>query len=128
MNGEILKQSTNSNNLRATLTKDGKSEKEIQIRLATANSALVNLSTIWKSISISLRNTIHLYTSLILSIILYCCETWTLNETLEKRINTFESKSYRIIIGISYRERKTNDYVFKAIIEVMALLNYFYQL
>ena len=38
---------------------------------------------------------------------------------VEKRINAFKSKSYRRIIGISYRERKTNNYVFKTIIEAI---------
>ena len=56
---------------------------------------------------------------MILYILLYGCETWTLHETLEKRINSFESKSYRRILGISYRERKTNDYLFKILIEAI---------
>ena len=79
MNGETLETVDKFKYLGPTLTKDGKSEKEIKIRLATANSALVNLSTIWKSRSISLRTKIQLYNSLILSILLYGCETWTLN-------------------------------------------------
>ena len=120
INDETLETVDKFKYLGATLTNDGKSEKVIKIRLASANSALVILSTIWKSRSISLRTKIHLYKSLILSIILYGCETWILNETLEKIINAFESKSYRRILGISYRERKTNDYVFKKIIEAIA--------
>ena len=56
---------------------------------------------------------------MILSILLYCSEIWTLNETLEKRINAFKSNSYRRILGISYRERKTNDYVIKKSIETI---------
>ena len=87
--------------------------------MGIANSALVNLSTIWKSRSISLRTKIHLYKSLILSILSYGCETWSLNETLEKRICAFESKSYRKILEISYREKKTDDYVIKKIIEAI---------
>ena len=79
INGETLATVDKFKYLGSTLTKDGKSEKEIQIRLATANSALVNLSTIWKSRSIPLRSKIHLYKSLILSILLYSCVTWTLN-------------------------------------------------
>ena len=86
------------------------------------NSAMLNLSTIWKSRSISLRTKIHVYKSLILSIILYGYETWTLNEILEKIINAFESKSYRRILGISYQERKTIYYVFKTIIEVIGYI------
>ena len=95
MNGEILETVDKFKYLRATLTKYGKSEKEIYIRLATANSALVNLNIIWKNRSILLRTKIQLYKSLILSILLYDCESWTLDETLEKRINAFESKAYR---------------------------------
>ena len=59
----------------------------------------------------------HLYKSLILYILLYGCETWTLNETLEKRINSFESKLYKRILGISYRESKTNDYVSRKLLQ-----------
>ena len=39
---------------------------------------------------------------MILSILLYGCEAWKLNETIEKRINAFESKSYRRILYFSY--------------------------
>ena len=74
MNGETLKTLEKFKYLGAILTIDGKSEKEIKIRLETANSALVNLSTIWKSRSISLSTKTHLYKYLILSILLYCCE------------------------------------------------------
>ena len=105
MNSESLKIVDIFKYLVAILTKDGKSQNEIKIRLAIANSALVNLSTIWNSRSISLRTKIYLYKSLIISILLYGCETWTLNETLEERINAFESKSYRRILGISYRDK-----------------------
>ena len=63
MNGETLETIDKFKYLGSTLTKDGKSEKEVKIRLTTANSALVNLSTIWKSRSIALRTKIHLYKS-----------------------------------------------------------------
>ena len=56
---------------------------------------------------------------MILAILLYGCATWTLNETLDKKRNAFESKSYRRILGISYREKKTNYYVIKTIIEAI---------
>ena len=52
-----------------------------------------------------------LYKSLVLSVLLYGCETWTLNAELEKRIQAFENKSHRKILRISYTERKTNEWV-----------------
>ena len=69
--------------------------------MATETSALVRLITIWKSRNISLQTKILLYNSLILSIQLYGCETWTLTERLERRITAFEHKAYRKILGIT---------------------------
>ena len=60
MNSETLETVDKFKYLGAKLTKDRKSEKEIKIILSTANSALVNLSTKWKSRSISLDTKIHI--------------------------------------------------------------------
>ena len=49
---------------------------------------------------------------MILSNILYGFETWTLNETLEKTINSFESKSYRRILHASYTEQGKRNIMF----------------
>ena len=96
--------------LGSTLTKDGRSIKEIKIRLSLASSIMAKLWKIWKS-NISFPVKIKLYSSLVLSVFLYGCESWTLNAEAERRIQTFENKSYRKLLGISYLERKTNEYV-----------------
>ena len=50
---------------------------------------------------------------------LYGCATWTLTEDLERRIFAFEIKSYIHILGISYREHKTNVFVYNTIEEIV---------
>ena len=60
---------------------------------------------------------ILLYNSLILSILLYGCETWILSERLERRITAFEHKAYKRSMEITYREIKTNYYVYQIIVE-----------
>ena len=112
MGRKILEKVDTFKYLDVTLTKDGKSESEIKIRMATATSALVRLKTIWKSNKISIQTKILLYKSLVLSSMLYGCEIWTLTEDIERRLNDFEIKSYRHILGISYREHKTNVFVY----------------
>ena len=52
--GNILETVEKFKYLGVTLSKDGKSESEIKIRIATATSALVRLKTIWKSNKISI--------------------------------------------------------------------------
>ena len=41
--------------------------------------------------------------SVVVSILLYGCERWTLTADLEKRIQDFEYKCYRRMLGISNR-------------------------
>ena len=83
MCGKILETVDKFKYLGVTLTKDGKSEPDIKIIMATATSALVRLKTILKSNKIIIQTKILLYKSLVLSIMMYGCETWTLTEDLE---------------------------------------------
>ena len=46
-----------------------------------------------------------------LSVLLYGCESWTLLAETERKIQAFEHKCFRKLLGISYREHKTNDFV-----------------
>ena len=55
------------------------------------------------------------------SIALCGCESWALLAETEQRIEAFEMKCYRRILNISYRDKKTNDYVRQKIEEVQEL-------
>ena len=46
--------------------------------------------------------------SLVLAIFLYACETWTLTADLEKRIEALETRCFRHVLGISYKDHITN--------------------
>ena len=60
------------------LTNSGYSKIKIRIRLATVVSALVKLEKIWRSGEIKFKLKFRLYNSLVLSTLLYGCETCTL--------------------------------------------------
>ena len=111
MNGEALENVDKFKYLGATLTKDGSSIQEIRIRIASATSAMTRLSKIWQSSNISFKTKYRLFRSLVISIFLYGCETWTVLKESEKRIQSFENKCHRKLLGISWRERKTNEHV-----------------
>ena len=80
---------------------------EVKNRIGMATAAMTKLNVIWKSY-IGFEVKVKLYKSLITSILLYGCEAWTLTSDLEKRICTFENKSYRKMLQISYRDHRTN--------------------
>ena len=97
--------------LGATITKYGTSEADIRIRLATSTSALIRLQTIWTSTQIGFKTKCSLYKTLVLSILLYGCETWTITEKMEKKMKAFENKAHIRLLGITYREQKMNIYI-----------------
>ena len=94
--------------LGAIVTDEG-SRPEILSRIAQATGALANLKVIWKDKNIALNTKIRLLRSLIMSIFLYACETWTLTAETERKIQTMEMRSFRRLLGISYREHITNE-------------------
>ena len=49
--------------------------------------------------------------SLVTSIFLYFCESWTLTAELQRRIQTMEMRCYRKILRISYKDHVTNEKV-----------------
>ena len=47
--------------------------------------------------------------SLVTSIFLYACESWTLTAKLQRRIQAMEMRCYRKILYISYKNHVTNE-------------------
>ena len=54
---------------------------------------------------------IRLMRSLVTSIFLYACESWTLTAELQRRIQAMEMRCYRKILRISYKDHVTNEEV-----------------
>ena len=110
MDGKKLEEVSSFKYLGATLTKDGTCKTEICIWIATATAVMARLTRVWKS-NISFQTKFKLYKSLVISILLYRCEIWTLLAETERRIQAFENKCLRKLLCISYWEHKTNEYV-----------------
>ena len=47
--------------------------------------------------------------SLVTSIFLYACKSWTLTEELQRRIQAMEMRCYCKILHISYKDHVTNE-------------------
>ena len=110
VNGEKLDWVKRFKYLRAIITDEG-SKPEILARIAQATAALAKLKTIWNDRNIALSSKIRLMRSLVMSIFLYACESWTLTAETEKRIHAMEMRCLRKLLGITYREHITNEEV-----------------
>ena len=94
----------------AVVSDDG-SKPEVLSRIAQATAALTKLKPIWRDNNISLGSKVKLMRSLVISIFLYACESWTLTAELEKRTQAFEMRCYRRLLNISYKDHVTNEEV-----------------
>ena len=108
IHGEIIETVKSFKYLGSIINENG-SRKEILSRAAQASQAYSNLKIIWNDKDIRLKYKLKLMDSLVNSIFLYACETWTLTAELEKRILAFEMKNIRKLLGITYLDRVTNQ-------------------
>ena len=103
VNGQKLETVTSFKYLGSIITDEG-SKPEILSRIAQATAALTRLKPVWIDKSISLSSKIRLLHSLVTSIFLYACESWTLTAELKRRIQAMEMRCYRKILHISYKD------------------------
>ena len=64
---------------------------------------MTRLKPIWNDRSISLSSKIRLMRSLVKSIFLYACESWTLTAELQRRKQAMEMRCYRKILHLTQR-------------------------
>ena len=110
VNGTTLEHVNQFTYLGALVTDNG-SKPEILSRIAKAHNSLSKLKVIWDDKSISLASKIRLLRSMVISIFLYACESWTLDTYLEKRVASFEMRCLQRLLGIDYKQRITNENV-----------------
>ena len=83
---------------------DEASKPETLSRIAQMTAALTRLIPVCNDRSISLSSKIRLMCSLVTSIFLYACESWTLTAQLEREIRAMEIRCYCKISRISYKD------------------------
>ena len=110
INREKLYEVNSFKYLDAVVTDQG-SMPEVLSRIAQTVVALARLKTIWNDKHISLSSKIRLRRSLVISVLLYACETWTLTADIMKKLQATEMRCFRKLLGISCRDRITNDTV-----------------
>ena len=72
------------------ITSDGDCSHEIKKLLLLARKAMTNLDSILKSRDITFANKVCLVKSMVFPVVMYGCESWTLNKSDHQRIDAFE--------------------------------------
>ena len=83
-----------------------RSEQMRRIGLAAAN--MNNLTCIWNQARLSLATKLRLYMTLIIPILLYASETWTINKVDLDRLQAFHMRCQRRILGVRWFDKIKN--------------------
>ena len=76
--------------LQNQITADCDSSHEIKRHLLLGRKVMTNLDRIFKSRDITLPIKVHLVKAVVLPVVMYACESWTVKKAEHRRIDAFE--------------------------------------
>ena len=95
--------------LGSTISRDGSLDAEITARIAKATTAYARLNKrLWTNQNVRLNTKVSVYRAVVLTSLLYGCETWTPQRRHIKRLEKFHQCSLRKIARIRWFHKVTN--------------------
>ena len=88
--GETMETMTELIFLGSKITADGDCSHEIKGCLLLGRKAMSNLDSILQSRDIALPKKVHLVKAVVFPVVMYRCESWTINKAECQRIDAFE--------------------------------------
>ena len=85
-------------------------ESEVNRHLGRAWGVMDSLDHgVWRCRYLCRRTKVRVFRSLVLPVLLYECETWTLTKDLRGRLNSFGTRSLRRILGYRWSDFVSNE-------------------
>ena len=97
------------------ITADGDCSHEIKRYLLLGRKVMTNLDSILKSRDIALSTKVHLVKAMIFPVVMYGCESWTIEKAEQQRIDAFELWCWRRLLRVPWTARKFNQPILKEI-------------
>jgi hypothetical protein len=90
--------------LGTTLTNQNSIQEEVRSRLKSGNACYYSVQNLLSSRLLSKNLKIRIYRTIILPVVLYGCETWSLTLKEKRRLRVFENMVLRRIFGLKRDE------------------------
>ena len=97
------------------ITADGDCSHEIKRCLLLGRKVMTNLDRILKSRDINFPTKVLLVKAMVFPVVMYGCESWTLNKAERGRIDAFELWYWRRFLGVPWTARRSNQSILKEI-------------
>ena len=97
------------------ITADGDCSHEIKRRLLLGRKVMTNLDNIFKSRDITLPTKIRIVKAMVFPVVMYGCESWTVQKAEHRRIDAFELWCWRRLLRVPWTARRSNQSILKEI-------------
>uniref|UniRef100_A0A4W2GWR1 Reverse transcriptase domain-containing protein n=1 Tax=Bos indicus x Bos taurus TaxID=30522 RepID=A0A4W2GWR1_BOBOX len=97
------------------ITADGDCSHEIKRHLLLGRKVMTNLDSILKSRDITLPTKVHLVKAMVFPVVMYGCESCTVNKAEHRRIHAFELWHWRRLLRVPWTARRSNQSIVKEI-------------
>ena len=97
------------------ITADGNCSHEIKRHLLLGRKAMTNPNSILKSRDIALPTKVHLVRAMVIPVVMYGCESWTIKKAERQRIDAFELWCWRRLLRVPWTARRSNHSILKEI-------------
>ena len=101
--------------LGSKITADGDCSHEFKRHLLLEGKAITNLDSILKSRDITLPTKVRLVKAMVFPVVMYGCESWTIEKTEHQRIDAFELWCWRRLLKVPWTARRSNQSILKEI-------------
>ena len=91
------------------ITADGDCSHEIKRHLLLGRKVMTNLDSILKSRDITFLTKVRLVKAMVLPVVMYGCESWTIKKVEHRRIDAFELWCWRRLLRIPWTARRFNQ-------------------
>ena len=109
INGQRLNVVAKFTYLGSTLSRNVVIDDEVNARLAKASAAFGRLyKNVWNRRGITTVTKIKVYRAIVLTTLLYGCETWTVYRRHARKLNHFHTTCLRKLLGIKLQDRIPN--------------------
>ena len=101
--------------LGSKITADGDCSHEIKRRFLLGRKVMTNLDSILKSRDITLPTKVHLVKAMVFPVVMYGCESWTIQKAEHRRIDATELWCWRRLLRVPWTARRANQSILKEI-------------
>ena len=97
------------------ITADGDCSHQIKRSLLLRRKVMTNLDSMLKSRDITLPTKIHLVKAMVFPVVMYGCESWTINEAEHQRIDAVELWHWKRLLRVPCTAMRSNQSILNEI-------------